>query len=200
MKKLILISVLFLGLISNGQENYAQVQKVNGIEVYILAKPLRAYEVVMDKNNSVQWSSFVTGGLINESIATKVTKFVKGTKEKAEKEGIDFDAIVYTDGKDIIAVKFTEAPTPENNRMALVQELDGMPVYVMNEPVADYKVVADKGPGMKWKSFLTGGIVNNSIEQDMEKYCKRLKDLFDTGEIQAVIYTSGKTASGITLR
>ncbi|MDT8415041.1 MAG: hypothetical protein RQ735_06650 [Flavobacteriaceae bacterium] len=200
MKKLILISVLFLGLISNGQENYAQVQKVNGIEVYILAKPLRAYEVVMDKNNSVQWSSFVTGGLINESIATKVTKFVKGTKEKAEKEGIDFDAIVYTDGKDIIAVKFTEAITPENNRMAVVQKIDGMAVYVMNEPVADYKVVTDKGPGMKWKSFLTGGIVNNSIEQDMEKYCKRLKDLFDAGEIQAVIYTSGKTASGITLQ
>jgi hypothetical protein len=199
MKKFLLISVLFLGFITNGQENYAQVQKVNGIEVYILAKPLRTYEVVMDKNNSVQWSSFVTGGLINESIATKVTKFVKGTKEKAEKDGIEFDAIVYTDGKDIIAVKFTEAPTPENSRMAVVQEIDGMAVYVMNEPVTDYKVVDDKGPGMKWKSFLTGGLVNNSIEQDMEKYCKRFKDLFDAGEIQAVIYTSGKTASGITL-
>lgn len=197
MKTRLLFFVAFAATLATHSQNLAKVQKVNGKEVYILSEPIRPYEVVMGKGNSLKWSSFLTGGLINESVSTKAASFVNHVKKEAEKESIDFDAIVYTNGKKVIAVKFTDAATPETDRIAEVQKMDGYPVYVMSEPLEKYTVEADKGPGIKWKSFLTVGLLNNSIEQDMDKYADRFRAKLKKGKIDALQYTSGKTAIGI---
>ena len=68
-------------------KNIARVQKINGIEAYILAEPLRDYEVVFGGDNKIQWTSFLTGGLVNSSIESKVSKFVKAVQDKSEEEG-----------------------------------------------------------------------------------------------------------------
>ena len=175
----------------------AKVKKVNGIEVYILSEPLRDYEVVLGGRNKLQWGSFLTGGLFVPAIDDKISKFIKAVQEKAEEEGVKFDAIVYTDGRNVSAIKFTEEKTDENDRMAEVQKLEGIPLYIMSEPATKYTVEADKGGGIKWKSLVTAGVVNNSIEEDVKKFVKKLDGKYKRRKIDAIMYTSGKEADGI---
>jgi len=102
-KTLFLFMTLFISVI-NAQE-IAKVSKVNGVEVYILAEPIREYEVVMGGKNSIKWSSFATGGLVNDGISSKISQFVKALQEKAQKENVTFDAVIYTNGKSVNAIK-----------------------------------------------------------------------------------------------
>jgi len=197
-----IMKVFFAALFSlflsnaNAQVN-ARVSKVNGIEVYILSEPVRKYEVVMGQGNSIQWSSLVSGGLVNDNIATKVSRFVRGVQNQATQQNITFDAIIYSNGKSVSAVKFTDNKTEENDRIAEVQKINGMPVYIMSEPLKKYSVESDKGGGVKWKSLVTAGLVNNSIEEDLQKYLNKLEKDFKRGKIDALLYTRGKTCDGI---
>ena len=194
-----LLAFLFVATIYAQDQDLARVQKVNGVEVYILSEPLREYEVVFGEGNKIQWTSFLTAGLLNESISDKVSKFVKGVLKEAEKENAQVDAVVYTNGKSVTAIKFTGEKTKDNNGIARVQKMEGVPVFVMSQPLLEYTVEKDKGPGIKWKSMVTAGLVNNSIEQDMAKYVDRFSRHIRKNRINAIVYERGKEALGVEL-
>jgi hypothetical protein len=145
------------------------VKKINGVEVYVMNEPLRKYETVVDVGTGAKAESLLTGGLINKSISGRIEQFIK----KAKKENENIDAVIYGAGKTITAVRFTDKAT-KNQGMATVTKLKGLPLFVMCEPVDDYEVLRSEGGGIKWKSALTAGIVNNSIEEDVEKICDKL--------------------------
>jgi ribosomal protein L25 (general stress protein Ctc) len=197
---LFLLAVLFTLNIFSQQKNLAEVYVVNGVEAYILNEPVRSYEIVYGKGGGLNFGSYLTGGLINPSVSSKVGKFIKGVVKKSEKEGKKIDAIIYTSGKNVTAIKFTDDPTPENRRKAKVHRLNGIPAYVMCDPINDFKVVATKGGGVKWKSAMTGGILNNSIEEDLSKFAKKFKKMYKKGQIDAIYYTSGKSCDGIKFK
>ncbi|HRN98520.1 MAG TPA: hypothetical protein PLA69_04270, partial [Flavobacterium sp.] len=58
--------------------------------------------------------------------------------------------------------------------LARVTKMKGKPVYVMCEPVQKYTMLKSKGGGIKWKSLVTAGLANNSIEDDVEKIVEKL--------------------------
>ena len=126
MKKITLILFTFLFILNSFSQtkNYAEVYVVNGLEAYILNEPVRSYEIVYGKGQGINWSSALTGGLINNGISTKVGKFIKGIVKKAKKEGKEVDAVIYTSGKNITAIKFTDEATPENKQKARVFSMD----------------------------------------------------------------------------
>lgn len=196
MRKVLSILVLFITLNSVSQIK-SKVQKVNGIEVYLLAEPEREYETLKVGGKGIQWGSAITGGLINESIATKVSKYIKKLAKQYKDENIQFDAVVYTKGKQMTAIKFTEEKTPENDRIAVIQKIEGIPFFVMSEPIKEYEFIKTIGGGIKWKSALTGGLINNSIEQDLMKFVKKMEKKFRKKQISAIIYESGKKANAI---
>ncbi len=196
MKKALLVIVLLVGINCFAQEK-AKVQKVNGIEVYLLAEPVRAYEPVKTTGKGIQWGSAITGGLINESISTKVAKYIKRLVKQYEEEDVDFDAVIYSNGKQMTAIKFTEEKTAENDQIATVQRIEGIPFFVMNEPLTKYEFVETIGGGIKWKSAVTGGLINNSIEQDLMKFAKKMRSKFKKEKISAIIYERGKRATAI---
>ena len=179
----------------------ARIFKVNGIEVYILAEPEREYEVVDTGGKGVVWGSFITAGLINESISTKVSKYIKKLVKSYNGAELDFDAVVYSNGKQMVSIKFTDEKTDENDRVATVQKIEGFPFYVMNEPLQDYEFIRTIGPGIKWKSALTAGIINNSIEQDLLKYARRAGRKFKKKNRKnvVIIYERGKKVSVVKL-
>jgi hypothetical protein len=196
MKKVFLGLVLFIGINCFAQQK-SKVQKVNGIEVYLLAEPDREYETLKSGGKGIQWGSAFTGGLINESIATKVTKYIKKLAKEYKDKNIDFDAIIYTNGKQMTAIKFTDEKTDENDRIAIVQKIEGIPFFVMSEPITEYQFVKTIGGGIKWKSALTGGLINNSIEQDLMKFAKKMDKKFRKKQISGIIYERGKKANAI---
>jgi hypothetical protein len=200
MRKIFSFLTLFLITINtfSQNKNLAEVYVVNGVEAYILNEPVRPYEIVYGKGQSINWSSYLTGGLINNSISTKIGKFVKGIVKKAAKEGKLVDAIIYTSGKNVTAIKFTDEPTKETKKIAKVHRLNGIPTYVMCEPLREFRVAKSKGGGIKWKSAFTGGLLNNSIEQDLMKFAKKYKKMYSKHQIDALYYTSGKSCDGIT--
>lgn len=196
MKKALLGLIVIIGINCFAQQR-SKVQKVNGIEVYILAEPIREYETLKSSGKGIQWSSFITGGLINESIATKVTKYIKKLTKQYEDENIRFDAIIYTNGKQMTAIRFTDQKTKENERIATVQKIEGIPFFVMSEPINKYDFVKTIGGGIKWKSAVTGGLINNSIEQDLMKFAKKMNKKFKKKQISAIVYDRGKKANAI---
>ena len=162
-----------------------------------MAEPEREYETLKVGGKGIQWGSAITGGLINESIATKVSKYIKKLAKQYKDENIQFDAVVYTKGKQMTAIKFTEEKTPENDRIAVIQKIEGIPFFVMSEPIKEYEFIKTIGGGIKWKSALTGGLINNSIEQDLMKFVKKMEKKFRKKQISAIIYESGKKANAI---
>ena len=195
-----LLAVCLLCINTAFSQLKAKVSKVNGIEVYILSEPLRNYEVVNNGGKGIQWGSFITGGLINESISTKISKYIRKLLKGYKKEGIKFDAVVYSNGKNMTAIKFTEPATKENNRIAEITKIDGIPFFVMSEPIKDYTHEKTIGGGIKWKSALTAGLVNNSIEQDLMKFAKKGRRKYKKGKINAIRYSKGKKAEGILIK
>jgi hypothetical protein len=199
MRKILSVLVLIIAINSFAQQK-SKVQKVNGIEVYLLAEPVREYETLKTGGKGIQWGSAITGGLINESIATKVTKYIKKLAQEYKEKNIDFDAIIYTNGKQMTAIKFTDEKTDENDRVAIVQKIEGIPFFVMSEPINEFDFVKTIGGGIKWKSAITGGLINNSIEQDLIKFAKKMSKKFRKKQISAIIYERGKKATAILFK
>ncbi|QHI35928.1 hypothetical protein IMCC3317_12760 [Kordia antarctica] len=198
MKKitLLFITLFYIGICFS-QNDIAKVAKVNGIEVYILNEPLRKYEVAFNKKKGIQWSSFLTGGFINASISTKITRYIDRLQKESKETGEKFDAIVYTNGKNVTAIRFIDPNDSENKGLATVQKIEGIPVFAMCEPILAYDETKKKGGGIKWKSMVTVGLWNNSIEQDLIKFAKRFKRHYKKKKIDAIIYRRQKKAYGI---
>lgn len=74
----------------------ANVEKINGLEVYILSEPDRPYRVV---NNAL---GLGFPPVDREQIRKYVERYVK----RASKAGQDIDAIIYKTGNKAMAVKF----------------------------------------------------------------------------------------------
>lgn len=156
---------------SQSQGEYlARVKKVNGLEVYIMSEPLTDYETVVDVNTGLKAESLLTAGLINKSISGIVEQFVKRVK----KENANVDAVVYSSGRRIVGIKFTSNAIAKDKGIARVSKMKGMPVFVLCEPVNEYDVLQSKGGGIKWKSAITAGVINNSVEEDVEKIVNKL--------------------------
>ena len=174
MKKIILLVAIIICSTTiysqNNETQLARVKEMNGLETYIMCEPLREYEVVVDVNTGAKAESILTGGLVNKSISGRVEQFINRVK----KENANVDAIVYTSGKRIVGVKFKNAGTEQNIGIAKVFKMKGHPVFVMCEPMKSYDVLKSKGGGIKWKSAFTAGLVNNSIEEDVEKIVNKL--------------------------
>lgn len=195
MKRILFIPLMFLVLFvyAQNEKDLARVNKMQGVEVYFMSEPLRKYEVVVDASTGIKMTSVATGGLVNESVADKAAQFVKRALKESDGK---IDAVVYGGGKKVVGVKFTDESDPKKDGLARVNKVDGIPVFLFADPLKEYSVVDKAGGGFKVKSAMTGGIVNNSIEEDIKSFVNKLSK--DGAE--AVIYTSGKSAIGIKFK
>ena len=186
---------------SQDQKGLARVNRIDGVDVYFMNEPLNDYEVVFDVSTGLKATSLITGGLINEGVSEKAAQYVKKAIKEAKKDNHEFDAIIYSSGKKVIAVKFKD-PKPEFKLMARVQKIEGVEIYLLSEPAAEYEVLNSKKGGFKMKSAITGGLVNNSIEEDVAQFVKKLvKDAADDNEkIDGILYGAGKSAAGIKFK
>jgi ribosomal protein L25 (general stress protein Ctc) len=197
---MLLVSITALAF-SQDKNGIARVNRIDGVDVYFMSEPLNEYEVVFDVGTGLKASSMLTGGLVNEGVSEKASQFVKKAIKEAKQEKYEFDAIVYSSGKKVIAVKFKD-PKPELKLLAKVQKIEGLEVYILSEPEREYDVLNSKGGGIKMKSALTGGLVNNSIEEDVSDFVGKLvKDAKKDGEkLDGILYGAGKSASGIKFK
>lgn len=196
MKKIISALVIMISITTaNAQteKDLAKVGKMNGVETYIMCEPLREYESVVDVNTGIKAESVLTGGLVNKSISGRVEQFINRVK----KENANIDAIIYTSGKRIIGVKFKDAGTEKTIGIAKVVKIKGNPVFVMCEPISSYEVLKTKGGGIKWKSAFTAGLVNNSIEEDVEKIVDKLDGVKN---VQGFLFDGTKEGQAIGFR
>ncbi len=200
-KKMLLLCfslAMSLQIYAQNQDGLARVNKIQGIEAYFLSEPLREYEVVLGKKSGLKITSLFTRGLLNESTSDKANQFVKRVIKKAEGENKEFDAIIYTGGKKVVAVKFKGEATLANKGIGKVKTIKGLEVYVLSEPLKEYEVVNQKTSGVKIKSILTYGWINNSIENDMSEFTRRAnRDAKnDDKTVDSIIYSSGKSIVG----
>lgn len=179
------------------EQNEAQVEVINGMEVYIMNEPVRPYQVISDSKQKANWWGGLTGGTVNGSIHKKVDLFTRAVKEKITEEQKQGDAILYKGDKSVQIIAFTDKATPQTERRAKVKEINGVQVFIMAKPLADFQVVKQKRDGYKWKTKFTSGLVHYSIEEDVKRYTKRFKKWSNAHKINAIYYTNGRKASGI---
>jgi hypothetical protein len=198
--KLILAGVFctFFSFSTIFAQTTGRVDKIQGIEIYVMCEPLRPYETVFEIASGAKAASLLTGGVVNEGISDKASQFVRRATKEGKKENKAFDAVVISGSKTAIAVKFKSDGSGDKG-LAKVRKIEGLAVFVMNEPVKDYTTVVDASGGLKAKSYFTGGIVNNSIEEDVEQFVRRVKKEAEEAKkpIDAVVYSSGKRAIGV---
>ena len=103
------------------------------------------------------------------------------------------DAVVFSGGKRIVGVIFTDGDNQKEAGIARVSRIMGYPVFVMNEPLVDYSVLNNRSGGIKWKSLVTAGVVNNSIEEDVQEMVKKLQNR----AADAMLFEGGK--EGMTI-
>lgn len=176
----------------NSDEMLARVRKIDGVEAYILCEPLRDYTVLVDAGTGLKAESLLTGGLVNKSISDRVEQFIR----KVSKQNGKVDGVIYSAGKRIVGVAFTDNGTDKTKGVGRVSKVSGYPVFVMNEPLENYTVVNSRSGGIKWKSILTAGVVNNSIEDDVEAMIKKLQ----SRAADAMIFDGGKGGSAIMFK
>lgn len=195
-KRLLLVAlVCTLGHASvaqHSENSIAKVRKINGVEAYILCEPMRDYEVIVDAGTGLKAESMLTGGLVNKTISDRVEQFIR----KVTKENARVDAVIYSAGKRIVGVQFTDEATSQTKGLATVSKVMGYPVFVMNEPVKDYTPLNSKGGGIKFKSLVTGGLVNNSIEEDVQQMVKKVQSRAADG----ILFEGGRDATAIQFR
>lgn len=186
----IIAVAMFSNLYSQDSTDLARVKKVNGIETYVMCEPLREYDVIVDVGTGAKAESIVTGGLVNKSISGRMSQFVNRVKSKND----TIDAVIYSSGKRIVGVRFKDAGTPTTKGIARVSKMKGYPVFVMCEPLKNYEVLKSKGGGIKWKSALTAGLANNSIDEDVAKIVNKLDDVKG---LQAFYFDGSKEGDAI---
>ncbi|MFC5408355.1 hypothetical protein ACFPMF_03485 [Larkinella bovis] len=204
MKFSLILSSILAGILSLSgalAQSNARVDKIQGVETYIMCEPLRPYETVFEIETGAKAASLLTGGVVNEGVSDKASQFVRRAVKDGKKENKAFDAVLISGSKTAVAIKFTGNGGSEKG-LAKVRKIDGLAVYVMNEPVKDYETVVDASGGVKAKSYFTGGIVNNSIEEDIEQFVRRVKKEAQEAKksIDAVVYSSGKRAIGVKFK
>lgn len=199
--KLITLLLITVSLNAQNGKKIIDVNKIQGVDAYFLSEPLQDYEVVLDSRNGLQWTSLLTGGLINESVSAKANQLTKKVLKVAEEENIQIDAVLYSGGKKIVGIKYKSGADSSSKGLGKVTKVNGVEVYVLGDPERDYEVVTNSKGGVKMKSLLTAGIVNNSIDEDIDKMIKKLnKKASKKGGIDAIIYSTGKSAVGVKFK
>lgn len=196
MKNIILLMTFLLcatGIsLAQNEESLAKVRKINGVEAYILCEPLREYEVVVDAGTGIKAESLLTGGLVNKTISDRVEQFIR----RVTKENGRVDAVIYSAGKRIVGVQFTDEGTSETKGHAKVSRVMGYPVFVMNDPIKNYSALGSKSGGIKVKSLVTGGLMNNSIEEDVQQMVKKVQ----SRAADAILFEGGRDATAIQFK
>lgn len=214
-KKITLFGLILSSLLSankvlaqEDKSDLARVKKMNGTEVYVMAEPLMDYQVVfdlggiLDIKSNIKAKSLLTAGLVTENVSDKLNQLVNRANEKAIKNGHKIDAVIYSNAKTAVAVRFTEEGTTETQSISRVSKINGKRVFVYSEPLLDYDVLNEKkGKAQKGTSIITAGLVNSSIEEDIQKLVEKLsKDAMKKGHrIDGIIYSTGKSGIGIKL-
>lgn len=177
----------------------AEVSNIAGYPAFFLCDPVLSYKVVATKGAGINWTSAWTGGLVNPSIADKASKMVKRLAEECKEEKIEFDAVIYSSGKEVSAIKFN-AIDESKMMLAKPKKIAGLYVFMFSQPhKVEFKTAGEAGGGIKWKSLLTGGLINNSIEEDFTKMVRKVADEATKNELKVdgVIYNTGKSVDGI---
>lgn len=187
------IALLICNNVFSQEYDLARVKKVNGVEVYVMCEPLREYEVLVDVGTGAKAESIITGGLVNKSISGRISQFVNRVK----KENENIDAVVYSSGKRIVGVKFKDSAVVDTKGIGRASKMKGMCVFVMCEPLENYEVLKSKGGGIKWKSALTAGLANNSIEEDVEKIVNKLDGVKG---VEAFLFDGSKEGTAISFK
>ena len=103
MKKVTLILAMFLGFVAFGQDKLAQVEKMSGLDVFVMNQPVAQYKIVVRMKPislaNLNLKTLVTGGIIRETASDKMNQYVNQVLRQADKEDVHVDAVIYSGGK-----------------------------------------------------------------------------------------------------
>ena len=169
----ILIVFMFCGSVI-AQTNLAKAKKMQGKEVYILLDPIRAYEIVGERKSQKALKMFQKDGVGKQTISSKLEIIIKKFIKTNAKDNIDFDAILYQDGKHAYSIKFTDEATENTKGIGKTNLINGMPVFVLCEPVSSYSIVSDKRTKKNFKSYNVLWLGKNNHKAICYQICKKV--------------------------
>jgi len=203
MKQSFLITMIFFLLSAltfqerNLEVGKAKVSRMNDVEVYFMSEPLREYKVVVESGDITDNFNLNTQTK-NPNPAEKANQLVQTAISIATNKGGKIDAVIYSNANWVAGVQFIDEATEETKGISDVTEVGGLEVYAFSEPIVAYDIISTYTKGKKPITF--SGTSNSSIEDDLNKLVNKIKKGAGprAKEIDAVIYTSGKSGVAIS--
>jgi hypothetical protein len=163
----------------------ARVNQAQGKYVFCYTQPVAPYDVAFSYQARLDPTESMT---LNTVIASELTAAL--TESGAQLK--PFDAILIQPGSRDLAIKFKDNVPQADRALATVQKVQGKPIYLFCEPLADYDVV--KTEGISWYNHAFGGAYYTigHVEENLLKTARKNE------RIQAIIF--GETATYISFK
>jgi hypothetical protein len=184
MKSLIFVLFFIPATVVNSQErkaSIATVEKVSGVPIFLMAKPVAEYEVT----GKAVSGGYVIKMTVNESssLQDKAEAMVAKAKERVEAGKLpEFDAIILDLYKEKNkAIKFKD----DVSLKAEVVREDGVPIYFYSKPDDEYEVVA-KLP-KDYSAYAARNLLLDKIRSSINRILKK-EEAGEVGKFDAVIF------------
>ncbi|HAA01200.1 MAG TPA: hypothetical protein PK637_04990 [Flavobacteriales bacterium] len=193
MKRVLFFSAVVLLLCSSFswfQSRDAVVESKSGLGVFIMCEPVQAYDKLFVVKTAHKSSKYV-GGLpvgVVLGIDDPIDRLVQRALRKGRKKNID--AIITSDARMAVAIKFRGAPTVDERLRARPVSISGVDVYVKSKPQSSYLEVATIS--LKTENRLTvPGI-------DTDRLAKMIQTLIEQGKKAGYTFQGLITSDGVS--
>ncbi len=172
----------------------ARVQKMEGIEIYIMSEPLRDYDIVEE----YAFPRIKKRGRTNQEIAEEHKNALNVAAQKAAQKTSTHlqtvDAIIYTGGDHATMIRFKDRALSSKG-LARVYKISGREMYVMCDPMLEYEIAFDMTHAVDYDENIA---VSENLGNLMKEAIIRSKESFVP--FDALIYTGGNNAVAVRFK
>lgn len=192
MKRVFLYSAAFVLLASSFvlfQTRDAIVESKSGLGVFIMCEPVQAYDkifVVKTTHETSKYPGVIPVGVIT-GINDPVDRLVQRALRKGRKKNID--AIITSDAKMAVAIKFRGTPTIDERLKARPANINGVDVYVKSRPATPITELARIS--LSTENRLTVPVI------DSDRLTNMLQNLIDQGKKAGHTFSGLITSDGV---
>ena len=176
----------------------AEVQQINGIDVYVLCKPLLEYEIVGyagDFLSDVQLKNIFSN---RGSIRSRTFQLVEEAYNASKSQDELIHGLIYSDGGSVVLIRYiNKEKIEEGKKIAKVDLINGKELYILSKPLKPYKLLKTKTMVTgTLTSFVTLGLIKSAIRDDLQRFIESYD--FRKLNFSGVLYEDGYEAHTIS--
>lgn len=178
----------------------AEVDRINGMDIYFMSQPLLEYEIVGYAGNFVSDINLKNiWKLSGTNLKSRMSMLSQAVFEKAQEMNEVVNGLVYSDGTSVLVIRYLKDSQNKVN-LAKVDTLYGHELYILSKPyMKTYDITnTEEFKSGEVVSLFSLGLISRPMIDDIEVLVKYIRS--QKKNSNAVLYREGKSGSGIKWR